>query len=316
MSYQLRPSQPPTPQERGYDAYNNAYGQSHGFGYNSQQAHTKPLPPEPSPVSPPLYTAAPMMYPQDGLARTQTWVSNQPTVMSPPPVAKTPFSEWTAATDSTFDRRTLGAYSLGMPPRPQKDRRICGIKRNTFLVVVAIGLFLLVIAISVGLGVGLGSRKSSGVSADSAAAAATNQGVASSSSSSSSISTTPTATTATTPTSAKVSPTPSFTGTLVAGPVICPQNNNTVYVAQGSSKPFNVQCGRDYSSANGGHDISHMHTSTMAQCIDECGKRGDCVGVGWGYYQGSFQCWMKSKLGTPNWSSQWYFAQLQNMDDL
>ncbi|KAI0841468.1 hypothetical protein F5Y06DRAFT_293169 [Hypoxylon sp. FL0890] len=312
MSYQLRPPQPATPQEGEYDAFNNVYGQSHGYGYG-QQPHNKPLPLAPSPGSPPLYTA-PIMYPQDGLARTQTWVVNQPTVMSPPTVAKTPFSEWTAATDSTFDRRTLGAYSTNMPPRPQKDRRICGIKRTAFFVVLAIGLFLLVVAISVGLGVGLGTSKSSGVSADSAAAAANQGGV--SSSSSSSISTTPTATTPTTSTSVIVSPTPSFTGTVVPGPVICPQNNNTVYIAQGSSKPFNVQCGRDYSSANGGRDISHMHTSTMAQCIDECGERGDCVGVGWGYYQGSFQCWMKSKLGEPNWSSQWYFAQLQDMNDL
>ncbi|OTA88994.1 hypothetical protein M434DRAFT_34616 [Hypoxylon sp. CO27-5] len=312
MSYQLRPSQPPTPQEGGFDAYNNVYGQNHGYGYgHGQQAYSKPLPPAPSPVSPPPNTAG-MMYPREGIARTQTWVSNQPSLMSPPPQAKTPFSEWTAATDSTFDRRTLGAYSASMPPRPQKHERICGIKRTPFLVVTAIGLFLLVVAISVGLGVGLGSRKSTDISADSAAA---NVG-AGSSSSSSSISTTPTPTSSTTPTSVKVSPTPSFTGTLVPGPVICPQNNNTVYVAQGSSKPFNIQCGRDYSSANGGRDISHMHTSTMAQCIDACGERGDCVGVGWGYYQGSFQCWMKSRLGEPNWSSQWYFAQLQNMDDL
>ncbi|KAI1413558.1 hypothetical protein F5Y13DRAFT_188990 [Hypoxylon sp. FL1857] len=315
MSYQLRPSQPTTPQEGGFNIYNNnAYGQqNHGYGYG-QQAYGKPLPPAPSPVSPPPNVAAMMYthegYPHEGIVRTQTWVSNQPSVMSPPPVAKTPFSDWTAATDSTFDRRTLGAYSVNMPPRPPKDRRICGIKRTAFLIVMAIGLFLLVVAISVGLGVGLGSRKSTDVAADSAAA---NLGA---DSSSSSTSTSPTATTSTSPTSAKISPTPSFTGTLIAGPVVCPQNNNTVYVAQGSSKPFNVQCGRDYSSANGGRDISHMHTSTMAQCIDVCGQRGDCVGVGWGYYQGSYQCWMKSKLGEPNWSSEWYFAQLQNMNDL
>ncbi|KAL7627208.1 hypothetical protein AAE478_003984 [Parahypoxylon ruwenzoriense] len=100
---------------------------------------------------------------------------------------------------------------------------------------------------------------------------------------------------------------------LVLGPVICPQDNNTVYVSRGSSKPFNVQCGRDYNSANGARDIGHMSKPTMAQCIDECGRHDDCVGVGYGYYQGSFECWMKSELGEPNWSSQWYFAQLQDI---
>lgn len=256
------------------------------------------------------------MYYHDGLARTQTWVANQPPVMTPPPTTKTPFSEWTGATDSsTFDRRTLGGYSAGMPPRPPRDdARVCGIKRNAFLGVLAVGLFLLVVAVAVGLGVGLGTRRSSGTVAVDAAAA--DLGAISSSLSSSLPSTTntPTTTTSTTATSVVVSPTPSFTGILIPGPVICPQDNNTVYVSQGTSKPFNVLCGFDYNSAGGARDITHMHQSTMAQCIDACGERADCVGVGWGYYQGSYQCWLKSKLGDPNPSSQWYFAQLQDMD--
>lgn len=113
------------------------------------------------------------MYYHDGLARTQTWVANQPPVMTPPPTTKTPFSEWTGATDSsTFDRRTLGGYSAGMPPRPPRDdARVCGIKRNAFLGVLAVGLFLLVVAVAVGLGVGLGTRRSSGTVAVDAAAA-------------------------------------------------------------------------------------------------------------------------------------------------
>ncbi|KAI1213316.1 uncharacterized protein F4807DRAFT_258771 [Annulohypoxylon truncatum] len=334
MSYQLRPSQQsPSQQEAGYDSYintnTNTYSQEYGYGYNHGQhayvqgqpqqqqqqqyqpgmthAHSQP----PSPLPAPLATT---FYPQDGIARAHTWIANQPPVMSPPAAAKTPFSEWTGptGTDSTFDRRTTTLYSPSMPPRPPREdaRRVCGVKRNTFFIVLAVGLFLLVVAVAVGLGVGLGTRKSVGVAADGAAA---NFGADSSSSSLSSTSTTPTLTTSTTPTPTKTSPTPSFTGAEIAGPVICPQNNNTVYVAEGSSKPFNVQCGRDYSSQNGARDIKHMHQSTMASCIDVCGNREDCVGVGWGYYQGSFECWMKSKLGEPNWSSSWYFAQLQDM---
>ncbi|KAI1373351.1 hypothetical protein F4677DRAFT_220402 [Hypoxylon crocopeplum] len=318
MSYQLRPTQPPPQQQQqqegGYDVYNtNGYG----YGYSHGQQGYSPLQQQPDMMQAQSLPPSPMPHPlttynHDGLARTHTWVANQPSVMSPPPPTKTPFSEWTGPTDSTFDRRTLGAYSATMPPRPPKeDARVLGIKRNHFFIILAVGLFLLVVGIAVGLGVGLGTRKNSNtVATDSAAG---DSDAVSSSSSIAPTSTTPTSTTSTTPTSTRVSPTPSFTGTLVSGPVICPQDNNTVYVSEGVSKPFNVQCGRDYSSANGAQDITHMHQSTMANCIDACGKRSDCVGVGWGYYKGSYQCWMKSQLGEPNWSSQWYFAQLQDM---
>ncbi|KAI1443360.1 hypothetical protein F5Y02DRAFT_220794 [Annulohypoxylon stygium] len=342
MSYQLRPSQQSSSQqESGYDTYAsispNTYGpdQQYGYGYNNGQyvyipsqgqpqqpqplqqqqqqyqpdmthTHSQPSSPLPSPLAPPPVTTT--LYPQDGIARTHTWIANQPPILSPPAAAKTPFSEWAVPTDSTFDRHTL--YSPTMPPRPPPEEpRVCGIKRNTFYIVLAISLFLFVVAVAVGLGVGLGTRKSVGVGGSSAAV---DLG-ADSSSSLSPTSTTPTSTTSTTPTSTKVSPTPSFTGAMIPGPVVCPQNNNTVYIARGSSKPFNIQCGRDYSSQQGAKDIKHMHTPTMASCIDACGNDEDCVGVGWGYYQDSFQCWMKSALGEPNWSSQWYFAQLQHM---
>ncbi|KAI0883520.1 uncharacterized protein GGS22DRAFT_190179 [Annulohypoxylon maeteangense] len=322
MSYQLRPPQPsPSQQEAGYDTYgsSNSYGQNpeYGFSYSQHaytqgQIHAQPprqqqyqpdmthaqsQPPSPLPAPP-----ATIHYPQDGIARTQTWIVNQPPVLPPPPPAKTPFSEWAGHTDSTFDRRTL--YSPSMPPRPRKEEpRIYGIKRNTFFIVVAISAFLLVVAAAVGLGVGLGTRRDVGLSAGSAAA---NGGAAGSSPTS----TIPTSTTTTT---TRTSPTPIFTGASVPGPVFCPQNNNTVYIAQGSSKPFNIQCGRDYSSQNGALDIVHIQKPTMSSCIDACGKRDDCVGVGWGTYQSSPQCWMKSKLGEPNWSPLWYFAQLQHM---
>ncbi|KAI1769984.1 hypothetical protein F4818DRAFT_280441 [Hypoxylon cercidicola] len=321
MSYQLRPSQPsePSQQEGGYDAYLNTYEYGHGYGQQAYAQHQQPdmayAQPQPQPLSPSLGPPPPteaVMYYHDGLARTQMWLANQPPVLTPPPTTKTPFSEWTGPTDSTFDRRTLGGHSATMPPRPRgEDVRVCGIKRNAFFIILAIGLFLLVVAIAVGLGVGLGTRKSSSVALDSAPA---DLG-AISSTSSPSTTITPTIT-STTPTSVKASPTPSYTGVLIPGPVICPQDNNTVYVSQGTSKPFNVQCGFDYNSANGARDITHMHQSTMAKCIDACSERAGCVGVGWGYYQGSYECWMKSKLGDPNPSSKWYFAQLQDMDNV
>ncbi|KAI0379562.1 hypothetical protein F5Y04DRAFT_125779 [Hypomontagnella monticulosa] len=320
MSYQLRPTQPSQQQqEGGYDAYSDAYGQAQAHGYgHGQQPYTQPQQPNmmqhslPSSPGPHPVSRTATMYGQDGLARTYTWVANQPPLMSPPPPAKTPFSEWTTGgTESTFDRRTLGVYSPSMPPRPPKrDPRICGIRRNAFFAVLAVGIFLFVVAIAAGLGIGLGTRKNS------SDAAAVDASVTSSSSSFSSSApatpTTPTPTTSTTPTSTKVSPTPSFTGTLVQGAIICPSNNNSVYVSRGSSKPFNIECGHDYNSNGGAKDIKHMYASSMTECIDACGQQAGCVGAGWGNYKGSTECWLKSELGKPNDSKLWYFAQLQN----
>lgn len=168
MSYQLRPTQP-SQQGGGYDAYNG-----YGYGGYPQQPYAQQQHPDmmhaqsqpPSPGGPPL--TMPPMYNHDGLVRTQTWIANQPPAMSPPPPAKTPFSECTGPTDSSFDRRTLGGYSATMPPRPPKeDMRVLGIKRNHFFIVLAVGLFILVAAFAIGLGVGLGTRKSSSAALDS-----------------------------------------------------------------------------------------------------------------------------------------------------
>ncbi|KAI1500433.1 hypothetical protein F5X99DRAFT_240222 [Biscogniauxia marginata] len=271
MSYQLRPA---APGEVGFAAYNS-------------QGHPS-CHPQPPPMN---------YYIPEGYTRTHTWVANQPSVMSPPPIAKTPVSEWTSVADSNFDRRTLGAATFASMREKDSMMRICGIKRKWFFIVVAVGLFLLVIEIAVGLGAGLASRPTSYSVADSDSSSST---------------TTPATTTTSSATSTEVSPTPSFTGTLVLGPVLCPQNNNTVYVSQDTSKPFNVQCGRDYNSDRGARDMTHMRASTMAECINNCGKWSGCVGVGFGSYQGGMECWLKSQLGEPNWSKNWYFAQLQD----
>ncbi|KAF3067409.1 hypothetical protein GL218_08474 [Daldinia childiae] len=319
MSYQLGPQQE-SQQQEAYDAY-NTHSHSNGYEYgHGQQAYIQPHQQQynmmhsqsqtSSPASSPQAVSA-TVYNQDGTARTQTWVYTQQPIRSPPPVSKTFSGEWTGSPENTVDYRTPRGYSPTMPARPRKeDQRICGIRRNTFFIVLAIGLFLLVVAIAAGLGVGLGTRKSSSV----AASAENSSAVSSSSSSCSSVSPTSTTPTSTTPSSTKVSPTPSFTGTLIPGPVICPQNNNTVYVSRGSSKPFNVQCGLDYSSDDGAEDLTHMYKASMSQCIDACGDHSGCVGVGWGNLEGSTECWLKSKLGKPNSSPNWYFALLQDMD--
>ncbi|KAI1805571.1 hypothetical protein F4811DRAFT_208990 [Daldinia bambusicola] len=327
MSYQLGPAQE-SQQQGGYDAYsntyennnNNEYGYGHGqqaaYAENQQQQQQQPysMTHTPSQVSSPTTSpgatsATVYHHHQDGVSRAQTWVSNQQPLASPPPVAKTPLGEWT---ENTLDYRTPRGYSPTMPPRPRnEDQRVWGIKRNTFFIVVAIGLFLLVVAIAVGLGVGLGTRRTNSVAVS---AAENSTAISSPPAALQPTTTSPTSTTPSSSTLTKVSPTPSFTGTLTPGPIICPQNNNTVYVSRGSSKPFDVQCGRDYNSAGGAKDLAHMYKASMAQCVDACGDHPGCVGVGWGNHEGTTECWLKSALGEPNFSPSWYFAQLQDMD--
>ena len=50
----------------------------------------------------------------------------------------------------------------------------------------------------------------------------------------------------------------------------------------------------------------------MSECLDLCGRRADCIGVGYGQFKGSWTCWLKSELGQPNFSENWYAAREQS----
>ncbi|KAI1878371.1 hypothetical protein JX265_000303 [Neoarthrinium moseri] len=290
MAYQQHYQQPQYPQEQ--------YPQGPAAGYAANwNANNNWDSSAPEVV--PQWHQPPTGHAAEGIARANHWVAaQQQSSMSPPPTAKTPFSDYGSA--------TTGSYPLHpgtvVPPPPKPRDRICGVKKNVFFIVLAIAAFVFVVGIATGLGVGLGSGKNS------SNAAASGQ-----STSSSSTSTTSTPTTSSeTPT--KVSPTPSFTGTVTKGSVLCPRDNGTVYISSITSKPFNVECGHDYNSQDGAKDLSHQPAATMAECIDACGENDSCVGVGWGNYQGTYTCWLKKQLGTPNDSSKWYFAKLQDLD--
>ncbi|KAH6654228.1 hypothetical protein BKA67DRAFT_535559 [Truncatella angustata] len=253
----------------------------------------------------------------DGIERAHNWVTDQlPLTASPPPTAKTPFSEY----GSTVGGATVGSYPFysASPAQPEStprkpNDRICGVKTNVFFIVLALGAFVLVAGIATGLAVGLALGKKSANTA--AAPAETRQvGYFMLCASSSLTSTTTTQTTSTSATSTRVSPTPAFTGTITLGPVSCPRDNSSVYISQITSKPFNIECGHDYNSQGGAKDLSHQATTTFADCINLCGSKSSCVGVGWGIYQSIPTCWLKSALGAPNNSTSWYFARLQSLD--
>ncbi|KAI0480152.1 hypothetical protein GGR56DRAFT_671296 [Xylariaceae sp. FL0804] len=90
------------------------------------------------------------------------------------------------------------------------------------------------------------------------------------------------------------------------------KDNNTVYVAQGTSERFDVECGADYNNDRGAIDLLHMATANMTECIDACGKQSSCVGAGWGDDEGTPMCWLKSHLGASSSVSGWYFALRQS----
>ncbi|KAK9781611.1 hypothetical protein SCAR479_01482 [Seiridium cardinale] len=297
------------------------YGQQQGgAGYgnwNEQGAQSQPPPAAgyaewdntSHPLVVPQWYQPPSAATAEGIDRAHQWVANHHAVdMSPPPTTKTPFTDY-----STEGGATVGAYPFysakavqSLPPPPQKPvDRICGVKRSVFLIIMAIGAFVLVVGIATGLGVGLALSRNSATTAT--APAQTRP-------SSSPTPTKPTQTTTTSATTTKVSPTPSFTGTVASGPIDCPSDNGTVYISKITSKPFNIECGHDYNSKDGAKDLSHQATNTMADCVDICGSKSTCVGVGWGVYQGIPTCWLKSALGEPNDSKNWYFARLQSLD--
>lgn len=90
----------------------------------------------------------------------------------------------------------------------------------------------------------------------------------------------------------------------------CPSANLTLYeLATSTDTQFLVLCGRDYNSDDGAIDINQVNT-TFEGCLDQCGDTDGCVAVGWGNYYGTDTCWLKSQIGTPNWSSNWYSAVL------
>jgi hypothetical protein len=75
-----------------------------------------------------------------------------------------------------------------------------------------------------------------------------------------------------------------------------------------TNKAYLLLCGRDYNQAHGAVDLLNEAITNMGDCIDLCAQQSGCIGAGWGDYQGTYTCWLKSALGTPNPSSAWYFV--------
>ncbi|KAI1799582.1 hypothetical protein F4811DRAFT_557659 [Daldinia bambusicola] len=179
---------------------------------------------------------------------------------------------WGAFQDSTY------LTDKPVPPLPSREGTICGLKLKTFWLIVGPLLALLVIGLAVGLGVGLASSHNPRSDFDSG-----------------------------TPTSSNLFNTPSAT---TSTSITCPQSNGTIYEGTGNES-FLVVCNVDYNSKDAGGgtiDTGNEEKASMEDCIDMCAATADCVGAGWGNYQGHYICWMKGKLGRSHDAQDWLFA--------
>ncbi|KAK4192053.1 hypothetical protein QBC35DRAFT_485486 [Podospora australis] len=168
----------------------------------------------------------------------------------------------------------------------REERLVCGVRRRLFWIIIAIGVSLAIIAVATGVGVGLSlGKKGDGEGA--------------------------TSTPSPTPTGPTRSlPVPLAQATTNSDLLItCPTNNLTLYTAQTDpSRRFLLLCGRDYHSGDGAMDLYNEPAPTVGECIDVCAQTQGCVGAGWGQQNGKFSCWLKGKLGKPNFAQHWYFV--------
>lgn len=181
-----------------------------------------------------------------------------------------------------------------VPPKPSgsgtEEPRILGLKRRVFFILLASLVIVLVIGVATGVGVGVAMNGQDPPKTT----------------------TTPTPTSPATTT--RLLPIPLATATTSPTDLIqCPSANLTLYASRVDlAKRFLVLCGRDYNSNEGSHDLLSRDAETMGECIDDCAGTGGCVGAGWGYSQGRYVCWLKSRLGEGRGAGGWCFAVLDS----
>ncbi|KAK3340682.1 hypothetical protein B0H65DRAFT_267437 [Neurospora tetraspora] len=185
-----------------------------------------------------------------------------------------------------------------------KNKRYCfglGTKRQVAWSLLAIGIFLIVVGVAVGVGVGVSAGKGGGKKSGNSSSTAT-----------------PTSTTAhpSWTHTANLPPPTAYATITPSTSIICPSNNLTLYTPSNDTilssssrgKGYLLLCGRDYNALAGADDITNREADSIETCIDRCAEVDNCVGAGWGYYDGKQICWLKSRLGKPGWTPGWYMA--------
>ncbi|CCC10531.1 hypothetical protein SMACR_06702 [Sordaria macrospora] len=185
-----------------------------------------------------------------------------------------------------------------------KSKRYCfglGTKRQVAWSLLAIGIFLIVVGVAVGVGVGVSSGNKKDGNRNSPSTP------------------TPTSSSTAHPSwthTANLPPPTAYATITPSTSIICPSNNLTLYTPSNGTtltsssrgKGYLLICGRDYSSLAGAEEITNRQADSIETCIDRCAEVDNCIGAGWGNYEGKQICWLKSRLGNPGWTPDWYMA--------
>lgn len=141
-----------------------------------------------------------------------------------------------------------------------RPRKICGLKKRTFWIVLIVAIVVVAAAVGGGVGGALASRSSNSSSNTAQAGSQSSSGSASSSSTP-----TPTSTTASVTTTELVGP----TSTILRD---CPSSNDTIYsvVTGTSTMQFRKACEISFLNANGIDNSVGGVTSTLDECINRC----------------------------------------------
>lgn len=178
---------------------------------------------------------------------------------SPVPVTATPHGDDT-------NKIAYGATANEQYP----PKTICGLRKRTFWILVAVAVVIVAAAVGGGVGGALASNKKSSDNSNSSSnpAESGSPSSAPSSAPSSGSSTRPT------PTTSQVS----VTTTEVVGPTNtllrdCPSSNDTIYSANfGADKTmqFRKMCGNSFVNANGFDSSVILNTKSLDDCINSC----------------------------------------------
>lgn len=188
-----------------------------------------------------------------------------------------------------------------LPPSKTGDKRICGVRRTTFLLALLAAVLLAgVIGAAAAAGVVAGSKNSN--AAPASTSPAESSGAPSSSASS----------TAAAPTGSFTAiPLPEEPQGLGLTRPLCPGSNETFSTVEGTDLRFYHECGVNYPF----NDLGNIPMTSMSDCLIQCaaqnirpqGSSGPCIGVSWVYgkRQGvdGEACYLKYAQGDPTYEN-------------
>ncbi|KAK8039725.1 hypothetical protein PG993_008136 [Apiospora rasikravindrae] len=159
----VSPQQQQSPQS---ESSPTSYGKWESVARRLQQPPRAHVPPLQQQQQQQPWHQPPMGYAAEGIARAHHWVANNHPNPGPPPPPSvvSPLSttgqQRSVGNGTDFQAPSWMSYRT-LPPRPApRKRRVCGVERTHFIIIMAVALLLLVSGIATGLGVGLALNNS------------------------------------------------------------------------------------------------------------------------------------------------------------